>query len=100
MKAAFDALKNDGVLSIVDIKAHSDVLANKSHTMAPFLYSVSLLHCMPVGRGCDGNGASLGMMWGKELASEMIASAGFASVQCESIPNDTFNVHYVCRKKQ
>jgi 2-polyprenyl-3-methyl-5-hydroxy-6-metoxy-1,4-benzoquinol methylase len=52
-------LEPSGVFSMIDIKAGSRISDNLDHPMAPFLYTVSLMHCMPVGlndngRGCGG----------------------------------------------
>jgi 2-polyprenyl-3-methyl-5-hydroxy-6-metoxy-1,4-benzoquinol methylase len=89
-------LKPDGVFSMVDIAADSRLAQNRHHPMGAFLYTVSLMHCMPVGL-VDG-GAGLGMMWGRQKAVEMLHKAGFRSVVVEEIPNDSFNFHYLCRK--
>jgi hypothetical protein len=64
--------------------------------MGAFLYTVSLMHCMPVGL-VDG-GAGLGMMWGREKAEEMLREAGFTDVFVQEIPEDPFNLHFFCRK--
>lgn len=89
-------LKEGGVFSMVDIAASSSVAKNKNHPMGPFLYTVSLMHCLPVGLVNDGMG--LGMMWGKEKALELCSIAGFSSVEVHDIPEDGFNVHYLCFK--
>ena len=68
-------LKPGGVFSMVDIAAGSRLADNRDHPMGPFLYTVSLMHCMPVGL-VDG-GTGLGMMWGREQAVEMLQAAGF-----------------------
>jgi hypothetical protein len=34
---------------MVDIDAATDPRGNMDYPMAPFLYTVSLMHCMPVG---------------------------------------------------
>ena len=64
--------------------------------MGPFLYTVSLMHCMPV--GLVGGGAGLGMMWGRQLAEAMLQQAGFTQVTVTEIPNDPFNLHFFCTK--
>jgi 2-polyprenyl-3-methyl-5-hydroxy-6-metoxy-1,4-benzoquinol methylase len=86
-----------GVFSMVDIAAESSIGANREHAMGSFLYAVSLLHCMPVGLGAEGSGAGLGMLWGRERALALLAEAGFAEVEVHEIPNDPFNLHYLCR---
>jgi len=89
-------LKQGGLFSMVDIAADSDLSENKDHPMGAFLYTVSLMHCMPVGL-VDG-GAGLGMMWGRQRAVEMLEEAGFEKVQVLDIPDDPFNLHFFCRK--
>ena len=85
-----------GQFSMIDIAARTDLADNLDHPMAPFLYTVSLMHCMPVGL-VDG-GTGLGMMWGREKAVEMLNQAGFENIRVEEIPQDPFNLHYLCSK--
>jgi 2-polyprenyl-3-methyl-5-hydroxy-6-metoxy-1,4-benzoquinol methylase len=85
-----------GVFSMVDIAAHTSHYDNRNHPLGPFLYTVSLMHCLPVGL-VDG-GAGLGMMWGKEQAVAMLQQAGFALVEVEEMVEDPFNLHFCCRK--
>ena len=89
-------LKEGGLFSMVDIAASSILIENKDHPMGPFLYTVSLMHCMPV--GLVNGGAGLGMMWGREKAVEMLKQAGFQDVQVLEIPDDPFNLHFLCAK--
>ena len=84
-----------GLFSMVDIAAGSEHRDNLDHPMGPFLYAVSLLHCMPV--GLVNGGAGLGMMWGREKALEMLKEAGFHRVEVLEMEHDPFNVHYLCR---
>lgn len=86
-------LKEDGLFSMIDIAASTAISDNADHPMAPFLYTVSLMHCMPV--GLVNNGTGLGMMWGKEKALEMLGQAGFACADAQPIPNDGFNLHFL-----
>ncbi len=94
--SAWHMLRPGGIFSMVDIAAHTDHEDNKEHPMGPFLYTVSLMHCMPV--GLVNGGAGLGMMWGREKAVEMLKQAGFPHVAVEEIPGDPFNLHFCCRK--
>jgi 2-polyprenyl-3-methyl-5-hydroxy-6-metoxy-1,4-benzoquinol methylase len=89
-------LKPGGQFSMVDIKAATRLQDNLDHPMGPFLYTVSLMHCMPIGLNDKGRG--LGMMWGKEQALAMLAQAGFDRVDALEIPNDPFNLHFFCKK--
>jgi ubiquinone/menaquinone biosynthesis C-methylase UbiE len=89
-------LRAGGMFSMVDIAASSQLTDNKDHPMGPFLYTVSLMHCMPV--GLVGGGAGLGMMWGRQRALQMLHEAGFSSVEVLDIPDDPFNWHFLCKK--
>lgn len=91
-------LRQGGLFSMVDIAADSDLSENKDHPLGPFLYTVSLMHCMPVGL-VDG-GAGLGMMWGRQKAVKMLEQAGFEAVQVLNIPDDPFNLHFLCKKSE
>jgi SAM-dependent methyltransferase len=82
-----------GMFSMVDIAARTNLADNLDHPMGSFLYTVSLMHCMPVGL-VDG-GTGLGMMWGREKALEMLEQAGFENIQVLEIPEDPFNLHYL-----
>ena len=95
MKGALRMLKPGGSFSMVDIAAETDLEGNRDHPMGAFLYTVSLMHCMPVGLVNQGRG--LGMMWGRQKAVEMLKEAGFASVKVEEIPEDSFNLHFFCK---
>jgi SAM-dependent methyltransferase len=96
LKGVHALLKPGGAFSMVDIAAGSQIEANQDHPMGPFLYTVSLMHCLPVGL-VDG-GTGLGMMWGREKAVALLQEAGFDDVQVAAIPQDAFNLHYFCRK--
>ena len=96
LKNANAALKPGGVFSMIDIAAETSVVDNLNHSMGPFLYTVSLMHCMPV--GLHDSGAGLGMMWGRQKAVTLLKEAGFTDVAIHAIPNDGFNDHYLCRK--
>lgn len=88
-------LTDTGIFSMVDIDAASDHAGNLEHPMGPFLYTVSLMHCMPV--GLQDNGAGLGMMWGRSRAVALLRQAGFGTVDVLEMAHDPFNVHYQCR---
>ncbi|MBF0201510.1 MAG: class I SAM-dependent methyltransferase [Desulfamplus sp.] len=97
LKGIRKMLANPGVFSMVDINAGSSHHDNIHHPMGPFLYTVSLMHCMPVGLGEDGRGSGLGMMWGRERALELLGEAGFTHVDILEMAHDGFNVHYQCK---
>lgn len=90
------ALRPGGVFLMVDIKAATNVEDNFELPWAPFLYTVSTLHCMTVSLAMDGEG--LGTAWGEQKALEMLERAGFTSVEVKSIDGDLFNSYYVARR--
>ena len=90
-------LATDGLFSMVDIAADSNPADNLDHPMGPFLYTVSLMHCMPVGLVDQGPG--LGMMWGRQKAVSMLKDAGFQNIQVLEMPDDPFNLHFLSRKQ-
>jgi SAM-dependent methyltransferase len=96
LRGVHEILAHDGAFSMIDIAADTDIAGNQDHPMGPFLYTVSLMHCMPVGL-VDG-GAGLGMMWGRQQAERMLGQAGFGRVSVVDIPSDPFNLHFFCRK--
>lgn len=96
LKNTYGMLKRQGRFSMIDIAAESELAANRDHPMGTFMYTVSLMHCMPV--GMVENGAGLGMMWGRKCAQDLLKEAGFESIQVLPIANDPFNDHFLCRK--
>ena len=96
LKGVYHILVPGGRFSMVDIAARTNQGDNLSHPMGPFLYTVSLMHCLPVGM-VDG-GSGLGMMWGQEKAVDMLKEAGFDEVEVLEIPEDPFNLHFLCFK--
>ncbi len=98
LNGVYSILKPGGRFSMIDIAASSRLSENMTHAMGPFLYTVSLMHCMPVGLVNGGSG--LGMMWGRQKAESMLGSAGFKMIRVLEIPGDAFNFHFFCRKPQ
>lgn len=89
------ALAPGGVFLMQDIKAASELEANKAHPLGPFLYTISCMHCMSV--SLASGGAGLGAAWGRELALEMLETAGFTDVRVQELPHDMINYYYVAR---
>ncbi|MBN9523986.1 class I SAM-dependent methyltransferase [bacterium] len=89
------ALRPGGVFLMQDIKACSHVAGNRDLPLGPFVYTVSCMHCMSVSLANGGPG--LGAAWGKELALEMLAAAGFRDVRVSTLPHDPINYYYVAR---
>ena len=94
LKGAKYMLHKSGLFSMIDIKAATNIKDNADHPMGPFLYTVSLMHCMPI--GLNDNGPGLGMMWGEQQAIDLLRQAGFSKISAEEIPNDSFNMHFLC----
>jgi SAM-dependent methyltransferase len=92
----YRALRPGGIFLMVDIKASSKLEDNIDVPFASYLYAVSTMHCMSVSLGLDGDG--LGTVWGRQLATSMLADAGFGDVQVREIENDPINFYYVARK--
>ncbi len=92
----YRALRPGGVFLMVDIKASSKVEDNVGVPFASYLYTVSTMHCMSVSLAFDGDG--LGTCWGRQLASSMLADAGFGDVFVREIETDPINYYYVARK--
>jgi SAM-dependent methyltransferase len=95
LKGIRHMLAPGGIFSMIDIDASSDHKGNLDHPMGPFLYTVSLMHCMPVGLNDKGTG--LGMMWGREKAESLLWEAGFKDIELIKMDHDPFNIHYFCR---
>ncbi|MEO6197396.1 MAG: class I SAM-dependent methyltransferase [Dehalococcoidia bacterium] len=90
------ALRPSGVFLLADIAASSDVAKNIDNPWAPLFYTWSTFHCMTVSLAYGGEG--LGTCWGEELAKELLAEAGFSSVQTTQVEGDPINIYYICRK--
>jgi SAM-dependent methyltransferase len=90
------ALRPGGVLLMADIKASSQLEDNVGVPMSTYLYATSMMHCMTVSLAAEG--AGLGAMWGAQLATSMLADAGFDDVQVAEIESDPINNYYIARK--
>ncbi|ABM14547.1 Methyltransferase type 12 [Mycolicibacterium vanbaalenii PYR-1] len=90
------ALRPGGTFLMVDIKSSSRVEDNVGAPLAPYLYTVSTMHCMSVSLGLGGDG--LGTCWGRDLATSMLADAGFRDVQVREIDSDPLNLYYIATK--
>lgn len=91
------SLRPDGVFLMVDMAASSRLEENVGHPFGPLLYGFSLFHCMTV--SLAQGGAGLGTVWGEQVARQMLADAGFGSVETASVAGDPLNLYYVCRPR-
>ncbi|MHC4992824.1 MAG: class I SAM-dependent methyltransferase, partial [Planctomycetota bacterium] len=89
------ALRPDGVYLMQDIQGTSSHHGDIGHPIAPFIYTISCMHCMSVSLAAGGPG--LGAAWGKETALRMLADAGFTDVRVEELPHDFTNFYYIAR---
>jgi ubiquinone/menaquinone biosynthesis C-methylase UbiE len=89
------ALRPGGVYLMQDIQGSSSHHGDMDHPIAPFIYSISCMHCMSVSLAHGGMG--LGAAWGKGKALEMLAEAGFEDVRVEELEHDFINYYYLCR---
>jgi SAM-dependent methyltransferase len=90
-----DALAPGGTFLMLDVYASSELADNVGVPMAPYLYTMSTMHCMSVSLAAGGPG--LGTAWGHQVATRMLRDAGFADVQLfERV--DPANSLYVARR--
>ncbi|MFC6490850.1 class I SAM-dependent methyltransferase [Nitratireductor sp. GCM10026969] len=87
------ALKPNGVYLMQDIGGAARLEDNMDFPMAPLLYAISCVHCMPVSLGQGG--AGLGTMWGWETAEAMLKNAGFQRLEKHVLPTHPLNVWFV-----
>lgn len=90
------AIKPGGVFLMQDIAASSHVHMNVDQPIAPFIYTISCMHCMSVSLANHGMG--LGAAWGREKAVEMLNEAEFTDVRVEQLEHDIMNYYYVMHK--
>lgn len=88
-----EALRSDGTYLCIDIRASSNLEENLTHPMGPFIYVVSLLHCMTVSLADGGMG--LGTAWGYQRATRMLHEAGFGNVATHTRRGDAMKQIYV-----
>jgi SAM-dependent methyltransferase len=96
LRGIADALRPGGTFLMQDIRGSRHVEKNLDHPVAPFLYTISAMHCMTVSLAAGGDG--LGTLWGEETAVEMLAEAGFRDIEVRQLPHDFMNNFYVARK--
>jgi 2-polyprenyl-3-methyl-5-hydroxy-6-metoxy-1,4-benzoquinol methylase len=89
------SLEPGGIYLMQDIQGSSHVHENIDHPGAPLLYMISCMHCMTVSLAQGGDG--LGAMWGEQKARELLAEAGFRSVDVCLLEHDPFNAYFVVR---
>jgi 2-polyprenyl-3-methyl-5-hydroxy-6-metoxy-1,4-benzoquinol methylase len=97
LRGVYNALKLHGSFFMIDFQASSHVHENIEHPLAPFLYGISLMHCMTVSLAQGGEG--LGTVWGEQIALELLAEAGFEDVEIKHLEGDYMNNYYIMKKQ-
>lgn len=95
LRAIRDVLTPDGMLLAFEPHGSSDLEDNIGHPLAPFLYSISTLHCLTISLAHDG--AGLGTIWGEQRARRMLHDAGFRDVAVHDLPGEPVNALYDAR---
>jgi 2-polyprenyl-3-methyl-5-hydroxy-6-metoxy-1,4-benzoquinol methylase len=95
LKGIRRTLAPGGTYLMQDIQGSSHVHENIDHPGGPLLYMISCMHCMTVSLAQGGDG--LGAMWGEQKARELLAEAGFTSVDLHLLEHDPFNAYFVVR---
>jgi SAM-dependent methyltransferase len=94
LRNAAAALAPGGVYLAIEPRASSKLEENVQNPFAPWMYGVSVLHCMTVSLAVGG--AGLGTVWGEQTARRLLAEAGFGSVEAVPAPGPQ-NTIFVCR---
>lgn len=95
LRSAAAALAPDGIYLAVEPRASSNLEENVGNPFAPWMYGVSILHCMTV--SLAEGGAGLGTAWGEQAARRFLAEAGFTSVEVIEAPGPQNSI-YICRR--
>ena len=95
LRSAAGALAEGGVYFAMEPRASSKLEENIDNPFAPWMYGMSVLHCMTVSLAVGGEG--LGTAWGEQTACRYLADAGFRSVETLPAPGPQ-NTVYVCRR--
>ncbi|MGH3561181.1 MAG: class I SAM-dependent methyltransferase, partial [Mycobacterium sp.] len=93
----YAALRPGSVFLMADIKASSRLEDNVGVLGRPYTYTMSTMHCMPVSLALDG--AGLGTAWGSQLATSMLAEAGFSDVVVKELKADPGKYYYIAQKR-
>jgi SAM-dependent methyltransferase len=95
LRCAAAALAPDGIYLMIEPKASSNLEDNIGNPFTPYMYGMSVLHCMTV--SLAENGAGLGTAWGEQRARRMLEDAGFTSIEVVDAPGPQNSI-YICRR--
>ena len=90
------ALRPGGTYLCVEPKASSCLHENQDLAMAPFIYTISTMHCMTVSMAYGGPG--LGTAWGEQMAIEWLGDAGFSDIESTGVHDDRANSYFLSRR--
>jgi ubiquinone/menaquinone biosynthesis C-methylase UbiE len=96
LSGIFAMLRSGGTYLCVEPKASSLLEENMGDPMAPFMYTISTMHCMTVSLAYGGDG--LGTAWGHQLATEYLTDAGFVDIKIDGIRDDRGNNYFISKK--
>lgn len=91
------SLVSGGVYTMVEPHVSSNLEDNVANPFAPWVYSVSTLHCMTV--SLANGGVGLGTAWGEQRALHMLADAGFDDITVQPSPGDPLEAVYMSHKR-
>ena len=95
LRRAAEALAPGGVYLMIEPKASSNLEDNIGNPFAPYMYGISVLHCLTVSLAEGGTG--LGTCWGEQVARRMLAEAGLGRVEVVDAPGPQNSI-YICRR--
>ena len=93
LERIYAALTPGGIFVMDEPRVSSRLEDNVNNPIAPFVYSVSTLHCLTVSLAAGG--AGLGTAWGEQLATQMLHDAGFGPVHVYDALGDPANAVFV-----
>ena len=95
LRSAATALAPGGIYLVVEPRASSKLEENVGKPFGPWMYGMSVLHCMTV--SLAEGGAGLGTAWGEQTARRFLTDAGFTAIETVAAPGPQ-NTIYVCRR--
>jgi hypothetical protein len=94
LRRAAAVLAPGGVYVMMEPRASSSLEDNIGNPFTPYMYAMSVMHCMTVSLAAGG--AGLGTAWGEQVARRMLGEAGFKSVEVVEAPGPQNSI-YICR---
>ena len=91
LRGVAGALAADGMYFMVEPKASSNLEDNIGDPFAPYMYGISVLHCLTV--SLAEGGAGLGTAWGEQTARRMLEEAGFADIEVFDAPGPQNSIY-------